>query len=52
MEHEDPDEERNEIFGVKLYDADPIAVKISKKDTCVVEIVTDSEKKKQSEALT
>lgn len=52
LQHENPDDERNELFGVKLYDADPVAVKISKKDTCVVEIVTDSEKKKQAEALT
>ena len=51
LEHEDPDEERDEIFGLKLYDAEPSAVKISKKDTIVVQIVTDSEKKKQAEAL-
>ena len=36
MQREDPEEERDEIFGVKLYDAEPSAVKISKKDTCVV----------------
>lgn len=48
---ESPDQERNEIFGVKLYGAEPAAVKISKKDTAVIEIVTDSEKKKQAEAL-
>jgi solute carrier family 8 (sodium/calcium exchanger) len=34
-----------------LYDAEPSAVKISKKDTCIVEIVTDAEAKKQAEAL-
>ena len=45
------EEERDEIFGLKLYDADPSAVKISKKDTAVIQIVTDSEKKKQAEAL-
>ena len=51
LEHEDPEEERDEIFGLKLYDAEPSAVKISKKDTIVVQIVTDAEKKKQAEAL-
>lgn len=40
-------EERDEIFGVKLYDAEPAAVKISKKDTCMIEIVSDSERAKQ-----
>jgi hypothetical protein len=34
LAHEDApeNEERDEIFGVKLYDAHPVAVKISKKD--------------------
>ena len=41
--HKDPDEERDEIFGLKLYGAEPVAVKISKKDTAIIEIVTDSE---------
>ena len=45
------DETRDEIFGVQLFDAHPAAVKISKKDTCIVEIVTDAESKKQAEAL-
>jgi len=45
------DEPRDEIFGVQIYDAHPAAVKISKKDTCIVEIVTDAETKKQAEAL-
>ena len=40
---EDAEEERDEIFGLKLYAADPVAVKISKKDTAVIEIVTDGE---------
>jgi len=44
-------EPRDEIFGVQIYDAQPAAVKISKKDTCIVEIVTDAETKKQAEAL-
>ena len=39
------------MFGLKLYDAEPAAVKISKKDTIPIEIVTDSVKKKQAEAL-
>ena len=43
LEHEDPSEERNELFGVKLSDAEPAAVKISKKDTAIIEIVTDVE---------
>lgn len=33
LEHDDPTDERNEIFGLKLYEAEPVAVKISKKDT-------------------
>ena len=32
-------------------DPEPAAVKISKKDTLLVEIVADAEKKKQAEAL-
>ena len=44
LDREDPDEERDEIFGLKLYDAEPSAVKISKKDTAVIQIVTDTEK--------
>lgn len=32
----DADEERDEIFGLKLYDAEPSAVKISKKDTAII----------------
>ena len=53
MPHEegDEDEQRDEIFGLKLYDAEPSAVKISKKDTVVIQIVTDAAKKKQAEAL-
>lgn len=47
----DNNEERDEIFGVKLYDPTPAIVKISKKDTCIVEIVTDAQKKKQSDSL-
>lgn len=30
------DEVRDEIFGVQLYEAEPVAVKISKKDMCIV----------------
>ena len=51
LDHEFPDEERDEIFGLKLYDADPVAVKISKKDTAIIQIATDVEKQKQAEAL-
>ena len=50
-EEGDEDEQRDEIFGLKLYDAEPSAVKISKKDTVVIQIVTDAAKKKQAEAL-
>lgn len=45
------DEVRDEIFGVQLFDAEPVAVKISKKDICIVEIVNDAEAKKKAEAL-
>jgi len=41
IQREDPSEERNEIFGLKLFEAQPVAVKISKKDTAIIEIVTD-----------
>ena len=51
LEHEDLSEERNEIFGLKLYEAEPAAVKISKKDTAIIEIVTDAAQKKQADAL-
>lgn len=51
IEHEDPSAERDEIFGLKLFDAEPAAVKISKKDTAIIEIVTNAEQRKQSEAL-
>jgi len=44
-------EPRDEIFGVQLFEAQPVAVKVSKKDICMVEIVTDAETKKQAEAL-
>ena len=39
------------MFGVKLYEPHPAAVKVSKKDMLIVEIVQDAETKKQSEAL-
>jgi hypothetical protein len=45
------DEPREEIFGVKIFDASPQGVKVSKKDTCFVEIVSDQEGKKKAEAL-
>ena len=45
------DAKRDEVFGVKIYDAQPSVVKISKKDRIIVEIVTDAETKKQAEAL-
>ena len=41
LEHEDPSEERHEMFGLMLFEAEPSVVKISKKDTLVVTIVTD-----------
>ena len=45
------DEKRDEVFGVKIFNAQPSVVKISKKDRIIVEIVTDAETKKQAEAL-
>ena len=45
-------EERNEMFGLKLYSAEPEEVKISKKHTICIEIVTDHDKKRQKKALT
>ena len=43
--------ERDEIFSIKLESPSPEIVKISKKDTLMIEIVTDDEQKKQSESL-
>ena len=45
------EEKRDEVFGVKIFNAQPSVVKISKKDRIIVEIVTDAETKKQAEAL-
>lgn len=39
----DEKEERQEQFGVRLFNPSPAGVKLSKKDTCYVEIVTDVE---------
>ena len=44
-------EKRDEVFGVRLSNAQPSVVKISKKDSLIVEIVTDAETKKQADAL-
>ena len=43
---------RDEILAVKLENPLPDIVKISKKDTLMVEIVTDAEAKRQNDALT
>ena len=40
------DVKRDEIFGVKIFNASPSVVKISKKDQIIIEIVTDAETKK------
>ena len=42
-EGEHADDERDEIFGLKLFNPEPAAVKISKKDTVMIEIVTNAE---------
>ncbi len=44
-------EKRDEMFGVKIFNPSSEGVKISKKDTCFIEIVTDEEGKKRSEAI-
>lgn len=53
LEHKDadPNEERDEIFGIKIFDPYPEIVKISSKNVQIVEIVTDAEKKKQADSL-
>ena len=51
LAHENEDDERGEIFGVKLFDPQPAAVKVSRKDVCVIEIVKDAEQRAQDEAL-
>jgi len=43
-------EERDEIFGVKLYDPTN-GVKISKRDVCHVELVKDAKSARQAQAL-
>lgn len=45
------DVERDELFALKLSNPVPSIVKISKKDTLMIEIVSDAEKKKQSDSL-
>ena len=45
------DTKRDEVFGVKIFNPKPDVVKISKKNSILVEIVTDAETKKQAEAL-
>ena len=45
------DVKRDEVFGVKIFNPKPDIVKISKKNSILVEIVTDAETKKQAEAL-
>jgi hypothetical protein len=40
----------NLLFGVQLSDANPRVVKI-KRDTCIIELVSDSKAKKQADAL-
>jgi len=44
-------DKRDEVFGVKIFNPKPDVVKISKKNSILVEIVTDAETKKQAEAL-
>lgn len=51
IQKEDENAEREEMFGLKLYDAEPAIVKVSKKDTAIIEIVTDSERKRQADAV-
>lgn len=43
-------EQPERFFGIKLYDATH-GVKISKRDTCVVEIVRDKASARQNDAL-
>ena len=43
---DEDEEKRDEVFGVRIFDANPSVVKISKKDRIIVEIVTDAETKK------
>ena len=40
-------EERDEIFGLKLYNASPAGVKISKRDVCRIELVKDAKAARQ-----
>lgn len=41
----------NQMFGVVISNAQPKGVKISKKNTCLVELVIDDQAKKKTEAL-
>lgn len=49
--HDDPNEMRDETFGIQLSNVTPEGAKLSKKSFQIVNIITDVEGKKKSEAL-
>ena len=51
VQHDDPNEMRDETFGVQLSNVTPLGAKLSKKSFQIVNIITDVEGKKKSEAL-
>lgn len=51
VQHEDPAEMRDETFGIQLSNIAPEGAKLSKKSFQIVNIITDVEGKKKSEAL-
>lgn len=51
IQHTDPNEIRDESFGIQLSNITPEGAKLSKKAFAIVSIVTDIEGKKKAEAL-
>ena len=51
LQHEDPDEQRDESFAVHLSNVTPAGDKLSKRAMQIVNIVTDVENKKKQDAL-
>lgn len=46
LPRKDGEENRHLSFGLEIFDPEPVAVKISKKNKCIIEIVADAEAKR------
>jgi len=51
LQHKDEKEERDESFGIQLFNIKPEGAKLSKNSYKIINIVTDVEGKKKEEAL-